>query len=71
MQVVSEGPISLIAFVSNNTVPTVVSGGYINWGVSPHLEVILNASITQLVEYDTFNVGVTSSNLVGRTSLYF
>ena len=32
------------------TVPTVVSGGYDNWGVSPHLDIILNASITQLVE---------------------
>lgn len=29
------------------------------------------ASITQLVEYDTFNVGVTSSNLVGRTIILF
>lgn len=47
MQVVSEGPISLIALVSNNTVPMVVSGGYINWGVSPHLEVILNASVAK------------------------
>ena len=48
-----------------NAVPTVVSGGYINWGVSPHLEVNLIVSVakwlcTKLLIWDT---GVRISSL--------